>query len=331
MSHRIVSRILSLIVLLVCALAVTSGEGETFKLANGQELTGEMLPTSANDNGVQIKVGEGQYQRVAWADFSQEDLKRFAQNTKLQALVEPFIEITEADKIKQTQVDIKQPPRLSRPALGSVFGAMFSSPLGLFLMLVLYAAIIYAGYEVAIFRAQPPMVVAGLSAIPFLGILAPIAFLSMPTKLKASEQAAAEGLPAAAPPAGEAAPATDEVNPMLDPSAAHPAGLKIAHEEQRKAEALPEPIVYARGQFTFNRRFFETKFPGFFGVVRREADKDMVIIIRATRGTYAGRRFSRISANDLHLEVHHPGASEEVMIPYIEIQEVRLQHKDTKA
>ena len=37
---------------------------------------------------------------------------------------------------------------------------------------------------------------------------------------------------------------------------------------------------------------------------------------------------SRIAANDLHLEVHRGHASEEVMIPFQEIQQIQLKHKD---
>ena len=73
----------------------------------------------------------------------------------------------------------------------------------------------------------------------------------------------------------------------------------------------------------------ETRFPGFFGVVRRDADKDMVLLIKSSRGLFAGHRISRIAANDLHLEVHKGHASEEVMVPFIEIQEIQLKHKDT--
>jgi hypothetical protein len=94
--------------------------------------------------------------------------------------------------------------------------------------------------------------------------------------------------------------------------------------------ALPPTTTYQRGQFTFNRRFIETKFPGFFGVVRRDADRDMVLVIKSTRGEYDGQRISRIAANDLHLQVRRGHASEEVMIPFVEIQEIRLRHKDAK-
>src|SRR5215469_16554855 len=126
-------------------------QADTFKLANGQTLTGEILPTTANDQGVQIKIGEGDYQRVPWANFSQEDLRNFNKNQRMQPFVEPFIEITQEEKIKKTEVNIKEPPRLPRPARQSLLGAFASSTLGVFVLLVLYAATIYAGYEVALF------------------------------------------------------------------------------------------------------------------------------------------------------------------------------------
>ena len=60
-----------------------------------------MLATTANDQGVQIKVGEGEYQKVPWASFSQEDLKTFARNQRMQPFVEPFIEPDPTAKIKE--------------------------------------------------------------------------------------------------------------------------------------------------------------------------------------------------------------------------------------
>jgi hypothetical protein len=111
--------------------------------------------------------------------------------------------------------------------------------------------------------------------------------------------------------------------------AAHPAGLKLAHTEAgHDKPTIPETVTYQRGQFTFNRRFIETKFPGFFGVVRREADRDMVLDFKTTRGEFVGQRISRIAANDLHLEIQRGGAHEEVLIPFQEIQQIRLKHKD---
>src|SRR5439155_5085819 len=132
-------------------------------------------------------------------------------------------------------------------------------------------------------------------------------------------------------PAPEAAvqTATEAVNPMQAAGAEHPSGLRLAHAEAEPAKpALPARTTFQRGQFTFNRRFFETKFPGFFGVIRRDADRDMVLVIKSARGQHTGQRISRITGNDLHLQVQHGAASEEVMIPFQEIQEIHLKHKD---
>jgi len=294
---------------------------ENFKLNNGETITGEILPPSANDAGVQIKVGEGKYEKLSWDSFAQEDLKRFAQNKKLEPFVEPFIEITKEEKIKKTEVHIKQPPRLQRPEAQSLVGALLSSGVGLVLMLLLYAANIYSGYEVAIFRAQPVPLVCGVSAV--LPLIGPIIFLSMRTKLPPASETWEAAPEAAAETTAEA------VNPMQAAGAEHPTGLKLAHSEPEAAQpALPATVTFQRGQYTFNRRFFETKFPGLFGVVRRDADRDMLLVIKSARGQYAGQRISRIAANDLHLQVQKGAASEEVMIPFQEIQEIQLKHKD---
>ena len=330
-----VRRLCLIAALAVCGLLVQAAHAETFRFNNGDTLTGELLADSANAAGVQIKVGDGNYPRVPWTSFSQEDLKTFAKVQKLAPHVEPFIEITQAEKIKKTEVKLKQPPRLERPAPRSLVGALFSSGLGLFIMLLLYAANLYAAYEVSIFRARPPALVCGVSAIaPLIG---PIVFLSMPTKVAPAAETWA--------PTPEVAPAGtagDADNPMQAAGAEHPTGLKLAGSEpadgvkvgqfeggEDKA-SLPPTTKYQRGQFTFNRRFFETKFPGFFGVVRRDADRDMVLVIKSSRGEYAGQQISRIAANDLHLQVQRGHASEEVMIPFVEIQEIKLKHKDAK-
>lgn len=324
--------------LAILGMLMASARADTFKLANGDTVTGELLVGSANDQGVQVKVGEGDYNRVPWANFSQEDLKKFRQNKKLEGFVEPFIEITQEEKKAKTEVTIKQPPRLERPPHQSLIGAMFGSGLGLFVVLLLYAANIYSAYEVAIFRAQQPALVCGLAAV--LPIAAQIIFLSMATRVQGAgetwdtgaEETEASG--AAAPAPGTPAPvAGDEpVNPMQAEGVAHPTGLKLHTEPAPAApaaSALPPPTIFQRGQFTFNRRFIETKFAGFFSVVKRDADKDMVLLVKSARGQYIAERISRIAANDMHLQVRRGAATEEVMVPFQEIQEIRLQHKDT--
>jgi hypothetical protein len=335
MESVMVRRMCLILGVLVGGWLAGAAYAEEFKLANGQTLVGEVLAGSANDTGVQIKVGDGEYKRVPWADFSQEELKQFAKVQKLEPLVEPFIEVTQEEKLKKTEVNLKPPPRLERPAAHSLLGALFSSGPGFLLFLLVYAANIYAGYEISIFRARPALLVCGVSAVlPFAG---PIIFLSLPTQVTPSEET---WEPAAA--AAAATPTAEAVNPMQAEGAEHPtalrladtgpaSGVKLGHfEGGEDRQELPPTTTYHRGQFTFNRRFIETKFPGFFGVVRRDADRDMVLVIKSSRGEYIGQRISRIAANDLHLLVQRGPASEEVMIPFVEIKEIVLKHKDAK-
>lgn len=324
----------------ICAFAAFA---ETFELNDGRTVTGEPLWSTANDVELTIRVGDGEYQKIPWTSFSQDDLKQFLSRPKLASYVEPFIEVSQAEKRQRTEVDIKPVTRLDRPGQGSLVGAMFSTGLGLVILLFLYAANLYAAYEIAIFRARPMIGVCGISAV--LPLIGPIIFLSMPTLIPRKEEDL-EPQPTAPPPGGAAAQATaaaqsraHSVSGDSDPLAPDPAttpkaktgGLHIAHADPAAAAAaaaLPPTQTFQRGAFTFNRRFFETKFPGFFGVVRRDTDKDMLLVIKSARGEYAGTRISRISAGDLHLEVHKGHASEEVLIPFTEIKEIKLKHKD---
>jgi hypothetical protein len=309
---------------ILLGLFISIAHGENFQLNNGELLVGELLVNSANDAGIQVKVGEGEYKRVPWDRFSQEDLRKFVQNKKMEPFVEPFIEISQEEKAKRTEVTIKQPERIERAASRSLIGAFFGSGLGVLILLSLYAANIYAAYEIGIFRAQPLPLVCGIAAV--LPVIGPIIFMSMPTRIQPAEPtwetaaAAAQAETAAA----------DVANPMQGETvSASPGGLRIAHAEpEQSAPALPATETFKRGQFTFNRRFFETKFPNFFGVVRRDADRDMVLLIKSSRGQFTAQRISRISASEVHLEVQKGQASEEVPVSFTEIQEIHLKHKD---
>jgi hypothetical protein len=53
-----------------------------------------------------------------------------------------------------------------------------------------------------------------------------------------------------------------------------------------------------------------------------------VLAIKTNRGEFVGQRISRIAANDMHLEIQRGGATEEILIPFQEIQKITLRHKD---
>ncbi|HXT10482.1 MAG TPA: hypothetical protein VN873_02890 [Candidatus Angelobacter sp.] len=343
--------------LLLCGLLAGIARADSFQLNDGSTLAGDIV--SANESGMRVRQSDGNYSDVVpWTKFSQADLKKLAQDPKMQPFVSPFIEESEAERIKKTDVgQIQQPPRLKRPAPHGLFGSMLESQVGLFVLLVLYGAGIYAGYEVALFRRRPKGLVCGLAAVPLLGLLSPIIFILMPMQRRQADEeenyqpetAAPEApsftVPGAPPtttstrsiPTEAAAPASasqparaaspEEENEPEEHAETH--GLHLAHAAPKPAAALPPTQVFQRGAFMFNRRFFETKFPGFFGAIRREADKDMLLVIKAARGEYTAERISRISSNDFHLQVRSGPATHEVMVPFTEIKEVKLKHKDS--
>src|SRR5262249_46300028 len=150
-----------------------------------------------------------------------------------------------------------------------------SSPLSITLLLLLYAANVYAAFEVSIFRNYHPGLVCGVAAVaPVLG---PILFLCLPARvMKSHDQIAAESMAhhlAEAPHLVHAhgvAHAGHDAHPGEEAAAAAPA-----------APEQPKVTAYQRGQTTFNRRFFETKFAGFLRMVPGEEEKNMVIFIRS--------------------------------------------------
>jgi hypothetical protein len=308
--------------LLLSGLLAGIGRAETFQLNDQEILSGDVV--SFDGNGLVVRQPDDTYSdRVPWTKFSQADLKKLAKNPKIAPFVEPFIEVSRAEKLKKTEVDIKPVARLDRPPARSLLGALASSSVGLAVLLLLYAANFYAAYEISLYRAQPVALVCGVSAL--VPVVGPVIFLSLPTRRRRLEEDETQGDTIVEPPsyAVSAAPAAAPA------SAPGRRSLRLAQVEAAQSTGpLPTAQVFQRGAFTFNRRFFETKFPGFFGVIRRDADKDMVLFIKAARGEFIGQRISRIAANELHIQVQAGQASEEVMIPFSEIQEVRLQHKD---
>jgi hypothetical protein len=312
-----------LLLWLCCALFAGTARADTFHLTDGKTVSGDVV--SMDEQGIILKQPDGSYgERMPWAKFSQADLKDLQQNPRAAQYVAPFIEQSQQDKVKRTQIDIKDFAKLPRPAKKSLIGALLTSPMGLVIFILVYGANLYAAYEIAIFRAQPLGLVIGVSAVaPFVG---PIIFLSLPHRVKKKETEWVAPAETGLDPAIAAVVAAEEAATAVGQS-------EVAVEQQQAANepvapALPPPKVFARGQFTFNRRFFETQMPAFFAITRPEAEKDKVLLVKSSRGNYDAKRISRISATDVTFQVQKGVASEDVIIPFVEIQEIQLKHKD---
>ena len=291
--------------------SVTATFGVTYNLENGNTISGDPLMSTAGDAGVKIRLGDGTYTNLSWGTFSQKDLKSFARDKKLTEYVEPFIIITAADKAAMTAVNIKEVDRLSRPEKGSVIGSLFGSGLGWFVALLVVGANVYAGYEIAIFRARNVWLVAGLAAIPFAGLLSNIIFLSMPTYVQQAPEPTEEQV------AELEAQQPDFKVPLAgEIEAAHAAA-------EGRDLSVPKDEIFSRGKFTFNKRFFETRFADFFGSVRRGEQKYDFMVIKSKKPEIVADRITRVSATEVHVNAVK-GASGEVGIPFTELVEVRL-------
>src|SRR5437899_1947340 len=176
---------------LICGLRGQAAQEETFQLESGETVVGEFI--SADKEGLLLKAADGSYQRTAWNKLSQDSLAALSQNPKARPFVAPLLEASQEEQMKKAALEYKPGPRLERPVVGSKLGALFASPLGIFVFLVLYLGNLYAAYEVAIFRNHVLPLACGVSAVaPFIG---PIAFLCIPGRplvARQSGQAEAE-------------------------------------------------------------------------------------------------------------------------------------------
>jgi hypothetical protein len=295
---------------------------EEFHLNNGDVLRGE--PVSFNDDGLVVRLDIGGHSpRISWSKLTQDTLKDLAKNPQAARFVEPFIDEPPVPKEKEKKKDltIRPVPRVERIEKPNFF-ASFVTPAGLAVFLVLYLANIYAAYEIARFRHRQPMLVCGTSLV--LPVIAPAIFMFAPTGTEPAAEAEAVTEPAvAAQAAGKATTGSLPKAPAMAP------GLSIAQGgEKPGGGAAQTPQTYKRGEFTFNRRFMETKFASFFRIVQSEADKDLVLVVRTVKEEHIAKRISRISSTEMHLQLVR---GVEVSVPFADIGEILVRHKEGKA
>lgn len=291
-------------------LGAVTGWAEVYPMADGTRMEGS--PVSANERGIVLRLPDGTFSdRIPWERFSQEALREFAKNPKFRRFAEVYVfEEEQTTRAARPAVPKPQPVegKLSRPEQPAIWAGLLGSPVGWLILLALYAANLYAAYEIAIYRARPVALVCGLAAV--IPVIPQAVFLALPTQIPREE----EGVATEAAAAGGAAGAAPAIG----------AGLHLARDTEGPATAKPvEPTVFKRGEYAFNRRFFETKFSGFFGMVRR--DKSSVLIIKTGRHQYVVNRITRITTNDMHVEVQRGAAVEEIPLSFSDIQEVELR------
>lgn len=285
---------------------------DEFTLENGSVLKGQA--SSYTSDGLVVRLDVGSFSdRVPWAHLNQDTLKRLAGTPKAAEFVEPFIEIQAQVRAKKEEITLRPVEKLD-PVLKPGFVESITAPAGLALLGLLMMANLFAGYAVAAYRNRPAALVCGVSAVlPFVG---PILFLSVPNE--EAHAAMVPDLPAAS---------TEVVNPMAG-EVKNKSGLSVASTGGGGggSSALMGQ-VWKRGETTFARRWFETTFTPFFRVVVTGPEKDMLIVIKTSKNEVVATRFSRITANDLHVILQ---TGTEVSVSFTDIAEVRVRHKDQK-
>jgi len=308
-------KLMLLIVGYATILYLTVANAAEFKLVNGDIIIGTLA--DANEDGLIVaKEAGGFSSRIPWAKLSQETLKVVAENPKYKQFAEPFIDVPlevrakALEKRKPKPVQIQMPPKLDLPDSKASFFSTLKTPIGIAFLLIIYIANLYAAFEVAVYKRRPTAIVCGISAL--LPILGPSLFAAVPAAMhhesSETQMQTYEG--------GGHMPTGAET--------AVASTLSVAKPAQAESKSL-QPKVYNRGEYTFNRRFFETQFPGFFRVVLVEPEKNMVIIIKTGRSSLIAKRISRISANEVHLVLHKSG--KEMPVSFGDITQVEIAYE----
>ena len=274
---------------------------ESLTLIDGTTLTGDIVKTE--DNGLMLREAGDVYTNLTWPQFSQATLKQLAQNPKLGQWVEPFIDPDASQRPPKPEIRVSPVTRIEQPAHPSLFGGLVQSSLGMFILLVLYLANLYAAFEVAIVRGRPLAPVIGLSAV--LPVIGPIIFLAQPIKVDAPpEEAAGEPVTGA----GTAEKPEEEI--------------QIVAASWKTEEKKPEIQIFARGKFTFNKRFIETKFAGFIGELKGDG-KLYTMDAKTSKEQFAVVRIAQVGATEVIFET----AQRQIVVPLADIQEIKLTPK----
>lgn len=294
------------------SLLFVSGWAEEFELFDGTIYRGQLV--AADEEGFVVRQDNGSFSpRTDWAKLTDESLSRLANDERARPFVEIFIAPPEpVERPAARPIRTNPQPRAERPDdVGKGWLKALTTPGGLFLLGVLFLVNLFVGYQVALFKWQPTPLVCGLSAV--LPVIGPIIFLVMPKNVPEEEVSATEEAVAQA------------VLNVADsgPSMVQQMGLRTG--SKKGGEDSEYPKVFKRGEFTFNRRFFETQFPTFFRVVTSEADKNLVLELDCARGIVLANRISRISQNEVHVKTT---SGDERPIEFAGINQVTLRVKD---
>ena len=307
--------------LLTCALLVAgalSSIAESYKLLDGQSVEGP--PVNATKDGVAFRDASGnQGERIHYTNFTQQALLDLTKNPKIKRqLIEPYLEVVIEDtsnKPTRPKVDLKTFDHVQRPDRNGGLSKITASSIGVFFLVLLFAANLYSAYEVGIFRNYSPYLVMGIAFV--IPLLTQIIFLCLPTYVPKY--------------VGEEIDATAAHVPTFASAGGHPAagaasGAGAGSAAGGSGAAAPAGLPhYKRGEYTFNKRFFETKMSGFFGLRPPETEKGFQFHVKSNRGQLICNRVVRVTPAEVTLQVLRGTTIEELGVPFTDILEIQIK------
>jgi hypothetical protein len=311
-----VHKILLLVVSVWLGATVLSVKADSLTLTDGNVLSGDVI--KFDESGLMLRQPGEVYTNVPWMLLSQGSLKQLSENPKIKPIIEPLLEPEVTARAPTPVVNVHEVVRLKTPRQTSVLGGLFSSSVGIFIGLLLYAANLYAGFEISICRNRPTVMVVLISGI--LPIIAPIIFLAMPTYYEGEEEVAPpveESAPTPLPTPGRAAPPAGSA-----PTAEQPDPQKQETQQATSTWTTEQPKkqqtqVFQRGKFMFNKRFIETK----FGTFMKGANKDSVLVIITPKGQFVVNRVGEVTASEMQVFCD----TGEALVAFADIHEAQIK------
>ena len=203
---------------------------------------------------------------------------------------------------------VAAPQRVTNPQVSKGVLAAILTPGGMFFIGLMYAANIFFGFEVARFRWRSPALVCGLSAV--LPIVGPLIYLAMPKWTPPEEVNAT----------AEAMAATTLQVADSGPSLVQQMGLRTGGGGIQGNSDLPR--TFGKGEFTFNRRFFETQFGMFLPSAQASESEGLVMEVVASSGSFVANKINRMNASEV---IVRRVDGDEAPLDYGAIQSVTLR------
>lgn len=309
-----------------------SGLPDMIRLVDGTTVKGKIIDPIDEGVIVDLDTGGGFSRRYHWSEMDIPTLETFSRFPQINRFVRDYIP-KERSQIRN--ISLLEPPPVKKPNEGRGFlGALFSTPLGIGFLVLIYALNIWVGIEVAIFRGHPVALVAGASAI--MPLISPLIFYFIPAESSYTEEYIMDdeefteeaAAPASGTPSNTGAPKGFSIP---EPEGG---GLSLSGGAGKKpsaggALAPGQRRVYKRGQVDINRSFIEQTFPPFFRTVITGPEKDQVIDFKTPKATMTAKRISRMSSNEVYVMLQS-GGTEDKGIKIAEISEIVVRHKDDR-